>query len=78
MPNRDDVERRAYELFEQRGGEAGHDVDDWFEAERELKTAEESVQTEPNPNNPSGMRQTRRRDQRSTGMIARAAELDRS
>ncbi len=28
------VARKAYELFEQRGGEHGHDVDDWLEAER--------------------------------------------
>ena len=28
------VATKAYELFEQRGGEHGHDVDDWLEAER--------------------------------------------
>jgi DUF2934 family protein len=28
------VARKAYELFERRGGEHGHDVDDWLEAER--------------------------------------------
>ncbi len=28
------VARKAYELFDQRGGEHGHDVDDWLEAER--------------------------------------------
>ncbi len=28
--------RRAYELFEQRGGEHGHDWEDWFRAESEL------------------------------------------
>jgi hypothetical protein len=34
----DDVVRnRAYEIYEQRGGEHGHDWDDWLEAERELK-----------------------------------------
>jgi hypothetical protein len=32
----DIVARRAYELFLSRGGEHGHDLDDWFSAEREL------------------------------------------
>ena len=30
----DDIARRAYELFEQRGCEPGHDWEDWFQAER--------------------------------------------
>lgn len=30
------IERRAYERFEERGGQHGRDQDDWFEAEREL------------------------------------------
>lgn len=28
------INRRAYELYEQRGSESGHDVEDWLEAER--------------------------------------------
>jgi hypothetical protein len=35
----DAVAIRAYELFEERGREAGRDVDDWLRAERELKGA---------------------------------------
>ena len=31
------VRDRAYQLYEQRGGEPGHDWDDWLRAERELK-----------------------------------------
>jgi hypothetical protein len=31
-----DVERRAYELYEQRGREDGRDWDDWLQAEREM------------------------------------------
>ena len=27
---------RAYELFEQRGREEGHDLDDWLQAESEI------------------------------------------
>jgi len=30
------VRRRAYELYEARGGEDGHDVDDWLRAESEI------------------------------------------
>jgi Protein of unknown function (DUF2934) len=43
MPNvaqHEDVERRAYELYEQRGREDGHDWDDWLQAEREMRGAE--------------------------------------
>jgi hypothetical protein len=32
----DEIARRAYELYQERGGEDGHDVDDWLQAEREL------------------------------------------
>jgi hypothetical protein len=31
------IARRAYELYELRGRQDGHDQDDWYEAERELK-----------------------------------------
>ena len=30
------VRRRAFELYEQRGREGGHDLDDWLQAESEL------------------------------------------
>jgi hypothetical protein len=32
----DRVRMRAYELFVARGGEYGHEIEDWLEAEREL------------------------------------------
>ncbi|HEX5423355.1 MAG TPA: DUF2934 domain-containing protein [Candidatus Acidoferrales bacterium] len=35
-PSRDEIEVRAYEIYEQRGCEDGHADDDWFAAEREL------------------------------------------
>jgi hypothetical protein len=38
-----DVARRAYELYEQRGGAHGHDVDDWLHAERELRPTRSST-----------------------------------
>jgi hypothetical protein len=31
-----DIARRAYDLYVARGGEHGHDVEDWLQAEREL------------------------------------------
>jgi hypothetical protein len=33
------IAARAYELFCARGGEPGHDVDDWLRAEAELRRA---------------------------------------
>lgn len=36
-PNPQEVARRAYELYLERGGDPGHDFDDWLRAERELK-----------------------------------------
>jgi Protein of unknown function (DUF2934) len=37
-----DVARRAFELYCDRGCEDGHDVDDWLNAERELRHASSS------------------------------------
>ena len=34
-----DIAHRAFELFAARGGEHGHDVDDWLRAEHELTSA---------------------------------------
>jgi hypothetical protein len=63
----EDLERRAFELYEQRGGEHGHDWDDWLEAEREIRGAEaQSDSTEPARSTPS-----RRRVDRSPEVSAR-------
>jgi outer membrane protein TolC len=35
-----DIARRAYELYEERGREHGHDIDDWLQAERDLRDYE--------------------------------------
>ena len=35
----DAVAVRAFELFQERGREPGHDVDDWLRAEQELQGA---------------------------------------
>ncbi len=34
--SRDEIERRAYQRFVERGGMDGADIDDWLRAEREL------------------------------------------
>ena len=36
-PDADRIAQRAYERYEARGREDGHDMEDWFEAERELR-----------------------------------------
>ncbi len=36
-PARDEIARRAYELFMARGGNHGYDIEDWLKAERELR-----------------------------------------
>lgn len=38
-----DVAYRAYELYLERGCEHGHDLDDWLQAERELRNAVSST-----------------------------------
>ncbi len=35
--SRDEVARRAYDLYQQRGGADGGDLDDWLQAERDLQ-----------------------------------------
>jgi hypothetical protein len=38
-PSHDAISKRAFELFESRGGFEGSDMNDWFMAERELRSA---------------------------------------
>jgi hypothetical protein len=37
IPIEQQIRQRAYELYEQRGRTDGHDLDDWLQAEREIK-----------------------------------------
>ena len=42
----EEITRRAYQLYEARGGEHGRDLQDWLQAERELKQLlREAVET---------------------------------
>ena len=36
-PMREEIARRAYELYMARGGTHGYDIEDWLQAERELR-----------------------------------------
>jgi hypothetical protein len=38
-PTFDDISRRAYEIFVQRGRPSGQDLEHWLQAESELKSA---------------------------------------
>ena len=42
-PTREQIERRAYEIYLARGGEDGSDVADWMMAEQELKASQGSA-----------------------------------
>ena len=42
-PSRSDVERRAFELYCQRGRQHGFDVQDWLQAEQEIFSAASSA-----------------------------------
>ena len=37
------IRQRGYELYVQRGNESGSEVDDWFQAEEEIRRAEEQT-----------------------------------
>ena len=37
-PGYDEIAQEAYRRYLQRGGDHGHDFDDWLEAERELRS----------------------------------------
>jgi hypothetical protein len=37
--NPDDIRRRAYQIYQERGGVPGRELEDWFQAESELRSA---------------------------------------
>jgi hypothetical protein len=37
IPIEQQIQQRAYELYEQRGRTHGHELDDWLQAESEIK-----------------------------------------
>ena len=63
----EDVARRAYEIYQNRGGSHGADLDDWLEAERQLKRGPSDV-TGPTPTSPQAVPKPRRRKPEQTGL----------
>ena len=70
-PSVEEITRRAYGLYLERGGDHGNDVQDWVRAEKELGGDSVTRQgktetTQPSPSSPSkiylGQYQSRRRD----------------
>ncbi|HEY6466888.1 MAG TPA: DUF2934 domain-containing protein [Candidatus Acidoferrales bacterium] len=44
QPSNEQIEARAYEIYNERGREDGHDVEDWIAAEKELTQRQREVQ----------------------------------
>ena len=45
IPIEQQIQQRAYELYEQRGKAEGHELDDWLQAECEIKGTQANAAT---------------------------------
>jgi hypothetical protein len=45
IPIEQQIQQRAYELYEQRGRTDGHDLDDWLQAECEIRGTQANAAT---------------------------------
>ena len=43
LPLQERIRRRAYELYVQRGNQSGSELDDWLQAEQEIRRATEQA-----------------------------------
>jgi len=43
LPLDERIQRRAYELYVQRGNQSGSELDDWLQAEEEIRRAEQEA-----------------------------------
>jgi hypothetical protein len=43
LPLEERIRRRAYDLYVQRGNKSGSELDDWLQAEEEIRRAEEEA-----------------------------------
>jgi len=57
-PTHDEIQRRAYEIFVQNGRRSGHDIENWLEAEAQLKGRKAEQPAKPRAQ--IGMRQSGR------------------
>jgi hypothetical protein len=46
LPLEEQIRRRAYELYLQRGNQAGSDIEDWLQAEKEILRAESDARVD--------------------------------
>ncbi len=53
-PPAEAVARRAYEIYLARGGEPGHEQEDWLRAEKELREQAASLKRAARPRGQSG------------------------
>jgi len=44
QPIEEKIRRRAYDLYQKRGGQDGSDIEDWLQAEAEMRALEEGVE----------------------------------
>jgi len=44
LPDHQEIQTRAYELYEQRGREDGHELEDWLQAEGEVSSTRRTQQ----------------------------------
>jgi hypothetical protein len=49
LPTRQQIERRACEIYLKRGGQSGNDMADWLAAEKELTSHNQRKAPEPSP-----------------------------
>lgn len=73
--SREDVARRAYELFVARGAGHGRDLDDWLEAERQLAA---SAHADRRPNGQPRMSATGRMTSGKASGVSVAPRATRS
>jgi len=46
LPLQEQIQRRAYELYVQRGNQSGSEIDDWLQAEEEVLMAHEQAKND--------------------------------
>jgi hypothetical protein len=61
MPSENEIERRAYQLYEERGKVEGHAQDDWLQAEHELRARKTAAEQSGATENPRASDPPRRR-----------------
>ena len=69
MSHHSEIERRAYELYEQRGRADGHDWDDWLRAERDVGGRKVASEVHASAERGASSLSRRRRDSQSTSAL---------